>query len=100
VWLYFRFTLSFRDIEELLASRGVVVSPTSATRPPFCQFCGERGFQVAEITHLDGRKSLKIACSADLAPCVRPNFYNTTGMFLGSVALIYLERRVATLPGF
>ena len=26
VWLYFRFTLSFRDIEELLASRGVIVS--------------------------------------------------------------------------
>lgn len=26
VWLYFRFTLSFRDIEELLASRGVEVS--------------------------------------------------------------------------
>jgi len=22
VWLYFRFTLSFRDVEELLASRG------------------------------------------------------------------------------
>ena len=26
VWLYFRFTLSFRDIEELLASRGVIVT--------------------------------------------------------------------------
>ena len=26
VWLYFRFSLSFRDIEELLAQRGVVVS--------------------------------------------------------------------------
>jgi putative transposase len=26
VWLYFRFTLSFRDVEELLASRGVIVS--------------------------------------------------------------------------
>ena len=26
VWLYFRFTLSFRDIEELLASRGILVS--------------------------------------------------------------------------
>ena len=26
VWLYHRFTLSFRDIEELLAARGVVVS--------------------------------------------------------------------------
>ena len=26
VWLYHRFTLSFRDIEELFAARGVVVS--------------------------------------------------------------------------
>jgi putative transposase len=26
VWLYFRFTLSYRDIEELLAARGIVVS--------------------------------------------------------------------------
>jgi len=26
VWLYHRFTLSFRDIEELLAERGVIVT--------------------------------------------------------------------------
>ena len=26
VWLYFRFTLSIRDVEELLAQRGVEVS--------------------------------------------------------------------------
>ena len=26
VWLYYRFALSFRDIEELLAARGVTVS--------------------------------------------------------------------------
>jgi putative transposase len=26
VWLYFRFTLSFRDVEELLAQRGIDVS--------------------------------------------------------------------------
>jgi len=25
-WLYFRFTLSFRDVEELLAQRGIGVS--------------------------------------------------------------------------
>jgi putative transposase len=25
VWLYFRFSLSFRDIEELIASRGILV---------------------------------------------------------------------------
>ena len=26
VWLYFRFTLSFRDVEEMLAARGIDVS--------------------------------------------------------------------------
>ena len=26
VWLYFRFTLSFRDVEEVLAQRGIDVS--------------------------------------------------------------------------
>ena len=26
VWLYFRFNLSFRDVEELLAQRGIEVS--------------------------------------------------------------------------
>ena len=26
VWLYFRFTLSLRDVEELLAQRGIEVS--------------------------------------------------------------------------
>ena len=26
VWLYYRFALSFRDVEELLASKGVIVS--------------------------------------------------------------------------
>lgn len=26
VWLYFRFTLSFRDVEELMAQRGIEVS--------------------------------------------------------------------------
>jgi putative transposase len=26
VWLYFRFSLSFRDVEELLSQRGIVVT--------------------------------------------------------------------------
>jgi putative transposase len=26
VWLYFRFTLSFREVEEMMLARGVVVS--------------------------------------------------------------------------
>jgi putative transposase len=43
VWLYFRFTLSFRDIEELLAARGIVVT-YEAVR----QWCLKFGHQYAQ----------------------------------------------------
>jgi len=33
VWLYFRFTLSFRDVEELLAQRGLEVSYETRGEP-------------------------------------------------------------------
>ena len=26
IWMYFRFTMSFRDVEEMLASRGIIVT--------------------------------------------------------------------------
>ena len=32
VWLYLRFTLSYRDVEELLAERGIAVSYESVRR--------------------------------------------------------------------
>jgi putative transposase len=32
VWLYLRFTLSYRDVEELLAERGIEVSYETARR--------------------------------------------------------------------
>jgi putative transposase len=32
IWLYFRFTLSFRDIEDLLAERGIIVSYETVRR--------------------------------------------------------------------
>jgi len=32
VWLYFRFTLSFRDVEDLLAERGITVSYETVRR--------------------------------------------------------------------
>ena len=35
VWLYYRFSLSFRDGEEMLAERGVIVSYEAAR-----QWCG------------------------------------------------------------
>ena len=43
VWLYFRFSLSFRDIEELLAARGIVVT-YEAVR----QWCLKFGQQFAK----------------------------------------------------
>ena len=44
VWLYYRFTLSFRDIEELLASRGLLVSNES-----ICQWCLKFGQTYANV---------------------------------------------------
>jgi len=38
VWLYFRFALSYRDVEELLAERGVLV-----TYEPIRQWCRKFG---------------------------------------------------------
>ena len=39
VWLYFRFTLSFRDVEEILASRGIEVSYESIRQ--WCLYFGQ-----------------------------------------------------------
>ncbi len=59
VWLYHRFSLSFRDVEELLAERGVVV--TYETIRQWCQKFGpryarklrRRQGQLGDIWHLD-----------------------------------------------
>jgi len=40
VWLYFRFALSYRDVEALLAARGVIV--TDETVRQWCQKFGQR----------------------------------------------------------
>ena len=32
IWLYFRFTLSFRDVEDLLAERGIAISSETIRR--------------------------------------------------------------------
>ena len=40
VWLYHRFTLSFRDIEELLAARGITVSVETVRN--WCDKFGQR----------------------------------------------------------
>ena len=59
VWLYFRFALSYRDVEELLAERGVIV--TYETIRQWCQKFGQadanalrrRGPRPGDKWHLD-----------------------------------------------
>ncbi len=59
VWLYHRFSLSFRDVEELLAKRGVVV--TYETIRQWCQKFGpeyarrlrHRQGRLGDVWHLD-----------------------------------------------
>jgi putative transposase len=59
VWLYFRFSLSFRDVEEMMAERGVVVS--YETIREWCQKFGQsyakrlrtRRGQLGDRWHLD-----------------------------------------------
>ena len=40
IWLYYRFTLSFRDVEELLAARGIIVTYESVRK--WCLKFGHR----------------------------------------------------------
>lgn len=55
VWLYFRFTLSYRDVEELLAVRGILV-----THEAIRQWCLEFGQDFANAlrrrAHTAGRQ--------------------------------------------
>ena len=39
VWLYYRFTLSYRDVQELLFGRGITVSHAAVR--PWCRKCGQ-----------------------------------------------------------
>jgi len=52
VWLYYRFTLSFRDVEELLAARGVDVSYETVR-------CWAEKFGLAIAANILGRSSAR-----------------------------------------
>jgi hypothetical protein len=74
VWLYFRFSLSFRDVEELLAQRGIVVS-YETVRQWCLKFgqtyanelrrrrprCGDKWHMDARLPHDQGPKALSVA---------------------------------------
>ena len=59
IWLYLRFTLSFRDVEDLLAERGVVVSYETVRRwvnhfgPMIAAHLRKRHLKPHAIWHLD-----------------------------------------------
>ena len=59
VWLYHRFALSFRDVEELLAKRGVIVSYESVRQwcrkfgPEYAQKLRRRQGRLGDMWHLD-----------------------------------------------
>src|SRR5215813_1461179 len=59
VWLYYRFCLSFRDVEELLAERGVIVSSEAVRQwclkfgASFAKKLRYRRGRLGDIWHLD-----------------------------------------------
>ncbi len=59
VWLYYRFSLSFRDVEDLLAQRGVVVSYETIRQwcekfgPSYAARLKKRGGRLGDTWHLD-----------------------------------------------
>jgi hypothetical protein len=75
VWLYLRFTLSYRDVEELLAERGIDVSYETVRRwvvkfgPAFARNLRRRRPKPTATWHLDemvisiqGRRMLRARC--------------------------------------
>ena len=64
VWLYFRFTLSFRDVEDLLAERGLDVSYETIRRwvlkfgPLFAKELRRRRHRPTSHWHLDEMAAL------------------------------------------
>ena len=59
VWLYHRFSLSFRDVEELLAKRGIIVSYETIRQwcrkfgPEYARNLKRKQGQLGDVWHLD-----------------------------------------------
>ncbi len=59
VWLYYRFAMSFRDVEDLLAERGVIVSYESIRRwclkfgPQYRRSLKRREGRLGDVWHVD-----------------------------------------------
>ena len=76
IWLYLRFTLSFRDVEDLLAERGIAISYETVRRwvnhfgPIIAAELRKRRPRPHSIWHLD-EVFLKIDCGAPSTPRAR-----------------------------
>jgi len=59
VWLYHRFSLSFRDVEELLAKRGIIVTYETVRQwcrtfgPQYARSLRRRQGRLGDVWHLD-----------------------------------------------
>ena len=66
VWLYHRFSLSFRDVEDLLAKRGIVVTYETIRQwcrkfgPEYARNLKRRQGQMGDVWHLDGYCQLEL----------------------------------------
>jgi len=78
IWLYFRFSVSYRDIEELMAERGVIV--TYETIRTWCYKFGKdyakriraRRGRLGDTWHLDEvYLKIDVACNIYGAPLIR-----------------------------
>lgn len=56
VWLYFRFSLSLRDVEDLLAERGIIVSYETVRVWPvkFGRQCAKRSVEIDHELAISG----------------------------------------------
>ena len=64
VWLYYRFTLSFRDVEDLLAQRGITVSYESIRQ--WCETFGATyARQLRRRTGQSATRGIWSACTTD-----------------------------------
>ncbi len=81
IWLYFRFNLSFRDVEELMAARGVLLSYETVRRWTLKfgqQYANELrrrySYQLWWIIEICRSSRISTCCWTDLAP-VRPMYH-------------------------
>jgi putative transposase len=68
VWLYLRFTLSYRDVEDLLAERGLIIS-NEAVRRWMLKF----GPVIARNLRTSGPKAYALVCDSCLAIRATPS---------------------------